>query len=217
MLRKINDRVLGLLALSMAACSPTSPMPPDSLPVLGPAGAGVAGAKSATAGVGAGGMGGAPAPVAGSSGGAGAPVAANPGTPGSPAPTGGAGGTGGSSPAPTYAPTFSAIYNEVFATHGCKLGGCHIGTSMKPGADAASTYANIIDIAASGKEQAGLPACGASGKKLIVPGNPNESLLLLKLKDAPPCGKRMRLNGPYLNDQEIDQITRWIQAGAPNN
>jgi len=84
--------------------------------------------------------------------------------------------------------------------------------------DPVTTYMNIIDVTASKVADASFPAtCGTSGKKLIVPNKPDESLLLLKVKDAPPCGARMRLNGPYLDDREIQQITKWIEMGAPNN
>jgi hypothetical protein len=135
---------------------------------------------------------------------------------------GGAGGGGGSggSGARTYAPTFSAIYSEIFlnSNYNCNLGACHIGSSMNVTDNAATTYMNLIDVAASKVADASLPAtCGSSGKKLIVPNKPDESLLLLKVKDAPPCGARMRLNGPYLDDREIQQITKWIEMGAPNN
>lgn len=137
---------------------------------------------------------------------------------------GGTGGTGaaGGAVAPTYAPKFSAIFSEIFPKYSCNLGACHMGSSMIVAADAATTYMNIIDVMASstpasGGDQPSGPACGASGKKLIVPNKPNESLLLLKVKEAPPCGVRMRLAGPYLDDREIAQITQWIEMGAPNN
>jgi hypothetical protein len=127
-----------------------------------------------------------------------------------------AAGVGGGA-APTYAPTFTAIFSEIFPKYSCNLGACHAATSMKVTADPASTYMNIINTTASGADQPGLPACGSTGKKLVVPNNTNDSLLLLKVKPSPPCGARMRLTGPYLDDREIDQITQWIQMGAPNN
>jgi hypothetical protein len=127
-----------------------------------------------------------------------------------------ASGAGGGA-APTYAPTFKAIFSEIFPKYSCNLGACHMGTSMLVSSDAASTYMNLINATASGADQPTLPGCGTSGKKLIVPNSSNDSLLLLKVKDSPPCGARMRLQGPYLDDREITQITQWIQMGAQNN
>jgi hypothetical protein len=192
------------------------------VPPPGGRGAGTAGAPVAT-----GGMTAPTAGRAGSTGGAGssagAPGAAGVGgvatTAGTGASGAGTGGSAGGGAARTYAPTFSAIYSEIFenSNYNCNLGACHLGSSMMVAGDAATTYKNIIDVAASGADQPTLPGCGSSGLKLVVPNKPNESLLLLKVKEAPPCGARMRLNGPFLEARDIEQITKWIEMGAPNN
>ena len=50
---------------------------------------------------------------------------------------------------------------------------------------------------------------------LVVPGDPNASLLFLKVSSAsPPVGSMMPLGGPPLNDSEIEHIRVWIEQGA---
>lgn len=55
----------------------------------------------------------------------------------------------------------------------------------------------------------------------VKPGAPEESYLLHKLAgthlDQGGTGGRMPLGFPPLAETQIDQITRWIAAGAPNN
>jgi hypothetical protein len=135
------------------------------------------------------------------------------------------GGAGGASVpsaggrAPTYAPTFSAIFSEILSKnteYSCDSP-CHALTNMRVDVDPKTTYSQIIDVPASGMGLNNTPGCGTSGMKLIVPGKPEESLLYLKVQAAPPCGERMRIGGPYLNDRELEQIKQWIQMGAQNN
>lgn len=55
----------------------------------------------------------------------------------------------------------------------------------------------------------------------VKPSAPEESYLLHKLAgshlDQGGTGGRMPLGFPPLADTQIEQITRWIAAGAPNN
>jgi mono/diheme cytochrome c family protein len=53
-------------------------------------------------------------------------------------------------------------------------------------------------------------------KPLIVPGNPATSLMIQKLTGKEKIGSGMPPFGP-LTQQEIDLLTRWVAAGAPNN
>jgi hypothetical protein len=224
MLSMTPTRVFVLLLLCLGACT-AEPTMSAVAPVAPAAG------RSATAGapVSTGGVTAPIAPIAGrtgSTGGAGSSAgmsggvgAATAGGGASGAAGAGTGGSAGGAAARTYAPTFSAIYSEIFenSNYNCNLGACHLGSSMMVAGDAATTYKNIIDVVASGADQPMLPGCGSSGLKLIVPNKPNESLLLLKVKEAPPCGSRMRLNGPFLEARDIEQITKWIEMGALNN
>jgi hypothetical protein len=57
--------------------------------------------------------------------------------------------------------------------------------------------------------------CNDRPQQHVVPGNPAESLLILKMEPGdPPCGERMPLDGPYLPDTVIEPIRQWIAAGA---
>jgi hypothetical protein len=51
---------------------------------------------------------------------------------------------------------------------------------------------------------------------MVVPGQPEMSLLYRKLMDMPPCGTRMPPTGA-LNPAELDRIRTWIANGALNN
>lgn len=56
---------------------------------------------------------------------------------------------------------------------------------------------------------------GANRGPVIVPGNPDESELYLRVTgESEP---RMPLNSSPLRDDEIEAIRTWISEGAPNN
>ena len=57
-----------------------------------------------------------------------------------------------------------------------------------------------------------------SGTRIIVPGNPCDSILPQKLGLAPPFGARMPYNGPpYFTAEELTLVRDWIAEGALNN
>lgn len=57
-----------------------------------------------------------------------------------------------------------------------------------------------------------------TGTRIVVPGNPCESLLVQKLGLAPPFGARMPYNGPpYFSAEELQLVRDWIAEGARNN
>jgi hypothetical protein len=114
--------------------------------------------------------------------------------------------------APTYAPTYCAVYGEVLAQT-CALEFCHAGQAdylQITGKDEA--YTALVDAQAQG------PTCATF--KRVDPGHPESSLLYLKIT-SPPCGSKMPLVyaglSGNLDPRQIDQIGRWIEAGAPNN
>jgi hypothetical protein len=109
---------------------------------------------------------------------------------------------------PTYAPTFKAVYNEVLLAQGCTQLSCHTGTGINI-SDMATAHASLLAATAIG------PLCNG-GQKLVVPGMPDQSLLVQKLRANPPCGTQMP-PGSTLMPEEIDQIAKWIQMGAMND
>ncbi len=53
---------------------------------------------------------------------------------------------------------------------------------------------------------------------LVVPGNPDSSLLWLKVSsNAPPVGATMPLLGARLSSAELAVIRDWVDQGAANN
>lgn len=75
-----------------------------------------------------------------------------------------------------------------------------------------------------GLERSGLDLSGyrqlmrggaTSGTDIVVPGDPCESVLLMKVGDAPPFGSRMPLSGPpHLSPTEVQLVHDWIAEGA---
>ena len=76
------------------------------------------------------------------------------------------------------------------------------------GADAATAYKALIGTASTSSK--------CSGRTYVVPGKPDESLLLLKLT-SPPCGDHMPLGGDALTSEQIESIRLWISDGAKDD
>ena len=89
---------------------------------------------------------------------------------------------------------------------GCRL--CHYRTS--------ATHVGLdlggLDLTTLGSLREG---GGTSGSKIVVPGAPEESALIQKLRGTYPFGTRMPKSGPpFLSQAEIDLIATWIAQGA---
>jgi hypothetical protein len=111
----------------------------------------------------------------------------------------------------TYEPTLSAIYREIFRPT-CAAVFCHKDSRL--GFDASSierSYETLVNVMTETDQ------CGPTGLVRVVPGQPSQSLLYLKLTE-PPCGRRMPLLfDPNLDPRELEQIRSWIESGAPAN
>jgi hypothetical protein len=118
-----------------------------------------------------------------------------------------------SSAAPTYAPTFSAIYTEVFVAKRCTLGLCHGegasggGLDLYPRDDA---HRQLVSVPATSQD------CRDAGLVRVEPGAPEQSLLLHKLSAEPPCGVMMPPD-QLVEPEHVEQIAEWIRRGAPND
>jgi hypothetical protein len=87
---------------------------------------------------------------------------------------------------------------------------CHIGASAPEGLrlDAADSYNLLV----------GVPSAEVPSLLRVMPGDPDESYLVLKLQgSAGIVGGQMPLGGPYLPQSTIDAIRQWITDGAPNS
>ncbi|WP_106090331.1 nucleotide-binding protein [Enhygromyxa salina] len=78
-----------------------------------------------------------------------------------------------------------------------------------------STAASL-DLTSAGVEQrvSGVPGSNCSGL-LANPASPEDSLLYLKVGDAPGCGSRMPVNGDPLSQGEMDCLRDWISGLLP--
>jgi len=93
------------------------------------------------------------------------------------------------------------IFSPICAT-------CHIGGGAPQGLrlDAGNSYALLVNV----------PSGEVPGTMRVSPGNPNASYLVQKIEGTAAVGVRMPANGPpYLTQDRIDLVRRWISAGAP--
>ena len=127
-------------------------------------------------------------------------------------------GCGSATPAPTPEPaTFSAVYTELFPRQTkAQCNFCHSlpendisNGKLSMGSDKATAYAALVGKASTSSK------CG--GRAHVVPGKPDESLLVLKLSENPVCGSRMPLGGVLLTDAQREMVRSWILAGAKDN
>jgi hypothetical protein len=211
----MNRHVTLLSMVSLIGCGPAEPIAPSTpVPVATSPVAGASTSSPSTAG--AAGRGGSPAAGAGGSMATSAPpLTSDAGASAGPAPGGagggaaaGAGGSAGAAAPPTYQPRFSAIYSEIFQSARCTIPTCH-GTALAL-ETLASAYTSLVGVMSTGS------ICGGSGRVLVMASAPDQSLLVQKLREAPPCGDRMPPGNP-LSEQQLNQIVTWIQNGAKND
>ena len=117
------------------------------------------------------------------------------------------------------------IETNVFALS-CAFSGCHNGTA---------TTAGRIDMKNPGMSHDDLVNVDSmieTSRKLVVPGQPKQSYLLMMMRHFPPSEMEptpavgppgdigfmpQNAGGAVLCCQKLDAIERWIMAGAPNN
>jgi hypothetical protein len=114
---------------------------------------------------------------------------------------------------PTYQPTYSAVWDEILSPR-CALPFCHGGSGDYLQLSSKEIgYSSLVGTPAAG------PDCGATGLLRVDPGDPDASLLYLKVT-SPPCGSKMPIEygaPEYLDSRQTTQIHDWIGAGAHNN
>lgn len=110
-------------------------------------------------------------------------------------------------------PTWGAIYDRIVA-RSCAFVLCHD----------AETAAGALDLSTPAIAHAALlsPAagrlCGPTGATRVVPGDPEASLLIHKLRGVAPegrlCGSRMPSAGSHLSASRVETLEAWIRDGA---
>ena len=119
-------------------------------------------------------------------------------------------GSSGAAAADDGEPRWSAIFAHVFTT--CRLDSCHGGGLI--GLDFSNkdaAWSSLVDQPAAADS-----ACAMLGKKRVLPNQPDESLLYLKLDSDSPCGSQMPPGG-QLRQAARDRIRAWIEMGAKND
>ena len=100
---------------------------------------------------------------------------------------------------------FQEIQDTIF-TPICSV--CHAGANAPQGLrlDAGNSYALLVNVASA----------EVPGTMRVNPGNPDASYIVQKIEGTAAVGVRMPANGPpYLPQDRIDLVRRWIAAGAP--
>ncbi|MBX3270778.1 MAG: hypothetical protein KF729_10975 [Sandaracinaceae bacterium] len=110
-------------------------------------------------------------------------------------------------------PVWSAIYPRI-VERSCAYTMCHDATTQAGALDL-STPARALEALL---QPAAGRLCESAGIARVVPGDPDASLLVHKLRGVGPdgrvCGSRMPSAGSYLSESRIETITTWIANGA---
>jgi hypothetical protein len=120
-------------------------------------------------------------------------------------------------PSTGTAPTFTMLFDTILGPtigSGCNGIYCHFGgahASLLQMMTKQQAYDELVDQDAEGSE------CGSSGLKRVVPGDPDNSLLVQKLEGTASCGVRMPKDLDPLSTDQIALIRAWIEAGAKND
>jgi hypothetical protein len=102
---------------------------------------------------------------------------------------------------------------QIFERAACRSAFCHgAGTGELDFSTPEQLHDSLVGVAATGE------GCTEIGLPRVQPGDPAHSLLLIKLRPGPPCGKIMPPAAiQALTEEEIEQVERWITgcgAGA---
>jgi hypothetical protein len=104
-------------------------------------------------------------------------------------------------------PSFGTVIQEIFNRRGCNSGSCH-GSSQQAGLDlrTGSSHANLVNVLAT-----------QSGTMRVIPGNANDSYLIVKVEGRQTVGQRMPVGGAALDNIDLTNLKNWINQGAQNN
>ncbi|WP_437593194.1 hypothetical protein [Sorangium sp. So ce1000] len=109
---------------------------------------------------------------------------------------------GGSDPTTTGGGDVGCAEAQALVMQKCAFGGCHDSGSKQAGVDLSTGWETRVAGQAS--------TCGGTST-VLVPGDPDASLIYRKIMPNPPCGSQMPL-GPALSDEEITCLHDYIAA-----
>lgn len=108
---------------------------------------------------------------------------------------------------PVGDPSFSADVQPLFIA-GCSFSGCH---------DAASASGELVLSEGQARSQlVNVSSVLEPGRVRVLPGDPENSYLVMKLENRQSEGEAMPLGGS-LDAAEIQLIRDWIEKGAKDN
>jgi hypothetical protein len=126
---------------------------------------------------------------------------------------GGDAGAASQQPAPGgatgSAPTFTMIYDGIIAP--LCAASCHQAETFLNFTTRDRAYSELIN-----KPPSSAYDCASSPLLLVVPSQPEQSLLVQKLRIPASCGQTMPYGGSLSEEPQV-QIQMWIAAGALNN
>lgn len=99
----------------------------------------------------------------------------------------------------SYAEDIQPIFNQ-----SCGGSGCHVNNSRN-GVNLSSYSATMNSVGSN------------YAKKIVQPGDPDNSPLVDKIEPNPEIGGRMPQSASPLTNNEISKIRKWITDGAQNN
>jgi hypothetical protein len=105
-------------------------------------------------------------------------------------------------------PTFTQVY----AILRSKCSPCHTQDDIanQDFSTQGKAYTQLVNHPAAG------PACSGDKRVRVIPGKPDQSLIIQKLRGTQNCGSRMPFGRAPLPKATIDEIVAWIKAGARN-
>ena len=104
-------------------------------------------------------------------------------------------------------PSFASVIQEIFNRKGCAGGSCH-GSAAQAGLNLSSgnAYANLVGVQAT-----------QAAVNRVIPGNANDSYLIVKVEGRQTVGLRMPSGGSNLDNIDLTNLKNWINQGAKNN
>lgn len=115
-------------------------------------------------------------------------------------------GGGDAGPPATFTRVLAILRSNCAICHTTEMSG-----RLNFSGDAGDVYDRLVGVDALGT------ACDEQDRIRVIPGDADNSLLLQKLLDPPPCGDRMPRLRDALSPALIGEIRSWIAAGAREN